>query len=237
MNIANKVILITGANRGIGLALVEEALKRGAKKIYAGTRVTMNHPDKRVVPLVLDVTNIHQIGSAAMKIEELDVLINNAGIASYDDLSDAGVLDKHLSINLFGPYHMIQAFLPALKKSHGAIVNNLSILALAPFAPIASYSVSKAAAFSMTQSMRAYLAGENVSVHAVLTGPVDTDMNRGLDIPKTAPEVAAKNIFDGLEAGLEEIFPDPMSAQMADGWNNGGAKAMERQNAMAVQGV
>jgi len=109
------------------------------------------------------------------------------------------------------------------------------MVALAPFAPIASYSVSKAAAFSMTQSMRAYLAGQNISVHAIMTGPIDTDMNRGLDIPKTDPEIAAKNIFEGLEAGQEEIFPDPMSAQLADGWNNGGIKAMERQNAMAVQ--
>src|SRR5689334_14702700 len=142
MNITNKVVLITGANRGIGLALVEEALKRGAKKVYAGTRAAMKHPDNRVVPLVLDVTNLHQIASAATRIEELDVLINNAGIALYDDLSDSDMLDKHLSVNLFGLYHVSRAFLPTLKKSHGAIVNNLSIVALAPFAPIASYSVS-----------------------------------------------------------------------------------------------
>ena len=228
-------MLVTGANRGIGRALVAEALKRGAKKIYAGHRGQMNHPDKRVIPIMLDVTNISQIKDAVAMIEDLDVLINNAGIALYDDLSDSSMLDKHLSVNLYGPFNVIQAFLPALKKSHGAIVNNLSMVALAPFAPIASYSVSKAAAFSMTQSMRAYLAGQNISVHAIMTGPIDTDMNRGLDIPKTDPEIAAKNIFEGLEAGQEEIFPDPMSAQLADGWNNGGIKAMERQNAMAVQ--
>ncbi|MES2107258.1 MAG: SDR family NAD(P)-dependent oxidoreductase [Bacteroidota bacterium] len=235
MDIKNKVMLVTGANRGIGRALVAEALKRGAKKIYAGHRGPMNHPDKRVIPIMLDVTNISQIKDAVAMIEDLDVLINNAGIALYDDLSDSSMLDKHLSVNLYGPFNVIQAFLPALKKSHGAIVNNLSMVALAPFAPIASYSVSKAAAFSMTQSMRAYLAGQNISVHAIMTGPIDTDMNRGLDIPKTDPEIAAKNIFEGLEAGQEEIFPDPMSAQLADGWNNGGIKAMERQNAMAVQ--
>lgn len=235
MDIANKVILITGANRGIGRALVEEALKRGVKKIYAGNRVAMTHSDERVVPLMLDVTDTDQIKKAAGMAGELDVLINNAGVAYYDDLSDADMLGKHLAVNLYGVQNVVQAFLPALKKSRGAIVNNLSIVALAPFAPIASYSVSKAAAFSMTQSMRAYLAADGVSVHAVLTGPVDTDINRGLEIPKTAPEIAAKNIFDGLAAGDEEIFPDPMSAQMANAWNNGGAKAMERQNAMALQ--
>lgn len=235
MNITDKVILITGANRGIGRALVEEALHRGAKKVYAGNRVAMTHTDKRVTPLVLDVTDSSQVEKAAGMVDELDVLINNAGVAYYDDLSDAGMLDKHLAVNLYGMHNVTQAFLPALKRSHGAIVNNLSIVALAPFAPIASYSVSKAAAFSMTQSMRAYLAADGVSVHAILTGPVDTDINRGLDIPKTAPEIAAQNIFDGLQAGDEEIFPDPMSAQMADAWNNGGAKTMERQNAMALQ--
>lgn len=235
MEIKDKVILITGANRGIGRALVTEALNRGAKKIYAGTRVALTHPDSRVVPLTLDVTNAAHISKAVAAIKELDILINNAGVAYYDDLSDSTTLDKHLAVNLHGPQKTTQAFLPLLKKSGGAIVNVLSILALAPFAPIASYCVSKAAAFSMTQSMRALLAAQGISVHAVLSGPVDTDMSHDLDIPKVSPETAAKNILDGVEQNLEEIFPDPMSAQMADGWNNSAAKGMERQNAAAVQ--
>jgi NAD(P)-dependent dehydrogenase (short-subunit alcohol dehydrogenase family) len=197
-------------------------------------RVPLDHQDRRVVTVALDVTDTDQIRAAAAKTGELDLLINNAGVAYYDDLSDATVLDRHLAVNLYGTHHVTQAFLPALKRAHGAIVNNLSILALAPLAPIASYCISKAAAFSMTQSLRAFLAGSGVTVHAVLTGPVDTEMSRDLDVPKTPPATVARNIFDGLAHNQEEVFPDPMSAALAESWNNGGVKAMERQNAMAV---
>lgn len=235
MEITDKIILITGANRGIGQALVKEALNRGAKKVYAGTRVLLNHPDNRVIPIALDVTNPTQIHEAASNIGHLDILINNAGVAFYDDLNDSTILEKHLAVNLYGTQNVTNAFLPALKDAKGGIVNILSILALAPLPPIASYCISKAAAFSMTQSLRAYLKSQNVSVHAVMTGPVDTDMSRGLDIPKISPESAAINIFDGVINGEEEIFPDQMSASMEQSWNNSSAKAMERQNAMMVQ--
>ena len=136
-----------------------------------------------------------------------------------------------LAVNLFGTWGVTEAFLPLLTRSRGAIVNALSVVALAAFPIIPAYSISKAAAFSLTQSLRALLAGRGVSVHAVLTGPVDTDMSRGLDIPKASPESVARAIFDGVENGVEDIFPDPMSASMAESWNNGAAKAMERQNA------
>jgi len=235
MNIADKTILITGANRGIGQALVTEALNRGAKRVYAGTRVPLKHPDTRVIPLTLDITDAEQIRKAAREITSLDMLINNAGIASFDDLSEREAITKHLDVNLFGTYDLTQAFLPLLIGSGGAIVNILSIVSLAPLPPIASYSISKAALFSMTQSLRAYMFGKGVNVHAVLTGPVDTDMNRGFDIPKASPESAAAAIFDGVERGEEEIFPEPMSASMADSWRNGSVKAMERQNAAFVQ--
>jgi NAD(P)-dependent dehydrogenase (short-subunit alcohol dehydrogenase family) len=155
MNITDKIILITGANRGIGQALVQEALNRGAKKVYAGTRVALNHPDERVIPLSLDVTNIGQIHDAAAKIDKLDILINNAGVAFYDDLSDSSILEKHLAVNLYGTQNVTNAFLPVLKDAKGTVVNILSILALAPLPPISSYCISKAAAFSMTQSLRA----------------------------------------------------------------------------------
>src|SRR5262249_24737911 len=230
MNIAGKTVLITGANRGIGRALVGEALKRGAKRVYAGTRQPLTIPDARVTTLTLDVTNAAQIKAAAAKVEPLDVLINNAGIALYDDLSDRAVIEQHFAVNLFGTYAVSLAFLPQLERSRGAIVNVLSLAALANFAPIASYSISKAAALSMTQALRLLLAARGVSVYAVLPGPVDTDMNRGLDIPKISTELAAQNIFDGLEKGEEEIFPDPMSASLAESWRNGASKAMERQN-------
>ena len=104
MNIANKTVLITGANRGIGRALVEEALKRGAKRVYAGTRQPFTHSDGRVTPLTLDVTNAGQIQGAVEKVQALDILINNAGVDLHNDLSDRANLERHLAVNLFGTY-------------------------------------------------------------------------------------------------------------------------------------
>jgi NAD(P)-dependent dehydrogenase (short-subunit alcohol dehydrogenase family) len=235
MTIEAKTVLVTGANRGIGRALVEEALRRGAKRVYAGTRQPLAHPDSRVTPVTLDVTNAAQVQAAAHQIGSLDILINNAGIALYDDLSDRAALERHLAVNLFGTYGVTQAFLPALTRSRGAIVNNVSLMALAPLPLTPAYSVSKAAAFNLTQSLRALLAERGVRVHAVLTGPTDTDMNRGFDIPKASPEAVARAIFDGVENEEEDIFPDPMSAAMADGWRAGVAKAFERENAALAQ--
>ena len=125
MTTADKTVLVTGANRGIGQALVEEALNRGAKRVYAGARQPVNHVDGRVTPLTLDVTNAAQIQRAVDEVDSLDILINNAGVALYDDLSDRAVLERHLAVNLFGAYGVIQAFLPLLIRSEGAIVNNL----------------------------------------------------------------------------------------------------------------
>jgi NAD(P)-dependent dehydrogenase (short-subunit alcohol dehydrogenase family) len=227
--IEGKVILVTGANRGIGQALVDEALKRGAKRVYAGTRQPFHHPDGRVTPLTLDVTNAAQIRAAVEEVESLDVLINNAGFAIFDDLSDRAVLERHLAVNLFGPYGVTQAFLPLLTQSRGAIVNILSVVSLAAFPIFPAYSISKAAAFSLTQSLRGLLAGRGVRVHAVLPGPVDTDMARGFEAAKASPESVARAIFDGVEKGEEEIFPDPMSASLAESWRSGAVKAFERQ--------
>jgi NAD(P)-dependent dehydrogenase (short-subunit alcohol dehydrogenase family) len=235
MTIADKAVLVTGANRGIGQALVAEALSRGAKRVYAGTRQPLAHPGGRVTPLTLDVTSAAQIQAAADQVETLDVLINNAGIALYDDLSDRAVLERHLAVNLFGTYGVTQAFLPLLSRSHGAVVNNLSVNAFAPLPLIPAYSISKAAAFNLTQSLRTLLAGRGVSVHAVLTGFVDTDMTRGIDMPKASPESVARAIFDGVEEGEEDIFPDPMSQSMADSWRSGAAKALEREYAAIAE--
>jgi NAD(P)-dependent dehydrogenase (short-subunit alcohol dehydrogenase family) len=234
MSITDKTVLITGANRGIGQALVNEALARGAKRVYAGTRQPMAHPDERVTPLTLDVTNPDQVKEAAERIGSLDILVNNAGIALYDDLSDQAVLERHLAVNLFGTYRVTQAFLAELTRTQGSIVNNVSLMALAPFPITPAYAISKAAAFNLTQSLRALLAPRGVRVHAVLTGPTDTDMTRGFEIPKASPESVARAIFDALDHGEEDIFPDPMSASVADGWRGGVAKAMERENAAFV---
>ena len=229
MNMKDKAVLITGANRGIGRALVEEALRRGAKRVYAATRQPFTHTDERVMPLNLDVTNAAEIQAAVENVESLDVLINNAGIAIYDDLSNLDVVERHLSVNFLGMLKVTNAFLPLLRSSKGAIVNNLSMVALAPLPIIPSYSVSKAAATNMTQSMRAILAPQGVAVHAVFLGPIDTDMNRGFDIPKASTESAAQGIFGGLEKDEEDIFPDPVSQTIAEGWRTGVAKGLERQ--------
>jgi NAD(P)-dependent dehydrogenase (short-subunit alcohol dehydrogenase family) len=233
--VTGKSILVTGANRGIGHALVQEALRRGAKRVYAGSRRIVSHDDPRVTPVVLDVTDAAQIQAAAERIESLDILINNAGVALYDDLTDPGVLEAHLRVNLFGPYAVTQAFLPQLTRSRGALVNNLSVNALAPLPLIPAYSVSKAAAFNMTQSLRVLLAERGVTVHAVLTGPVDTDMTRGLDIPKAAPESVARAVFEGLQHGHKDIFPDPLSQSITQNWDSGAAKVLERQYAALAQ--
>jgi NAD(P)-dependent dehydrogenase (short-subunit alcohol dehydrogenase family) len=232
---AGKTILVTGANRGIGQALAEEALNRDAKRVYAGTRVPLTHPDARVTPLTLDVTSAAQIQEAAGTVSSLDILINNAGIGLPDDLSDRAALERHLAVNLFGTHSATLAFVPHLTRSRGAIVNILSLNALAPLPLIPAYSVSKAAAFSLTQSLRALLAGRGVRVHAVLPGPVDTDMTRGGDMPKASPESVARAIFDAVEKEEEDIFPDPMSQSVAESWRNSAAKALERQLAALAQ--
>jgi NAD(P)-dependent dehydrogenase (short-subunit alcohol dehydrogenase family) len=184
--------------------------------------------------LLLDVTNAAQTQAAVERVESLDILINNAGVALTDDLSDRGALEQHLAVNLYGTYGVTQAFLPLLTRSRGAIVNVLSLAAFAALPVVPAYSISKAAAFSLSQSLRALLAGRGVRVHAVLTGPVDTEMSRGLNVPKASAESVARAIFAGVENGDEDIFPDPMSASMADSWRSGVVKALERENATLV---
>jgi NAD(P)-dependent dehydrogenase (short-subunit alcohol dehydrogenase family) len=230
VTVNDKTVLVTGANRGIGKALAAEALARGARRVYAGTRQPLAHLDDRVMPVRLDITSMAQIQAAAAQVESLDMLINNAGIALPDDLTDPAVLERHLAVNLFGTCAVTQAFLPALTDSRGVIVNVLSVNSLAPLPHIIpAYSISKAAAFSFTQSLRALVAGQGIRVHAVLPGPVDTDMTRGSDMPKASPESVARAILDAVDNGEEEIFPDPASAPMAAPWRDSAAKLLERQ--------
>lgn len=234
MTIHGKTILVTGASRGIGRALVEEALSRGAARVYAAARQPVTHPDGRVTPLTLDVTDPEQIRAAADSVESVDLLINNAGVQPVDDLSDPAALEQALAVNLFGTYRVTRAFLPSLTRSRGTIVNNLSLSALAPvpFAP--GYSISKAAALSLTQSLRMLLARRGVTVRSVLTGPTDTEMTRDLEIPKASPESVAQAIFDGIETGDEDIFPDPLSQSLAEAWRGGVSKQFEHQNMALV---
>lgn len=218
MKIADTTVLVTGGNRGLGRALVEEALCRGAKRVYAGTRQQFAHQDQRVTAVTLDVTNPAQIRQAAEQIGALDVLINNAAVALYDDLSDRAALERHLAVNLFGLFDVTQAFMPSITRARGAVVNVLSDSALTPATIVPAYSLSKAAAFSLTQSQRTLLAARGVSVHAAIAGPIDTKMSRDADIPKSSAEVVARGILEGVERGEEEIFPDPFSASLAYMW-------------------
>lgn len=235
--LSGKTVLVTGANRGLGRALVDQALARGAARVYACARRPVTHPDPSVTPALLDVTDPAQIQAAAEQVDALDVLINNAGVSFVDDLSDPAVIAQHLDTNLFGTYRVSRAFLPQLTRSRGAIVNVLSLAALATVPLTPAYAISKAAAFSMSQSLRALLADQGVAVHVALPGPIDTDMIRDWDIPKTAASDVARAIFDGVAHGDEEIFPDPMSGALASDWRGGAIKTLERQNANAVRAI
>jgi NAD(P)-dependent dehydrogenase (short-subunit alcohol dehydrogenase family) len=232
--IAGKTVLVTGANRGLGRALVDEALRRGANRVYAASRRPVDFADQRVTPLIFDVTAPAEIRAAADRVGSLDILINNAGVSVADDLSDRSAFEQHLAVNLYGTLDVTRAFLPLLTRSRGAIVNIVSLGAVAAVPVLPAYSVSKAASLSLTQSLRALLAGRQVNVYAVMPGPIDTDMVRDLDIPKTPPEAVARGTLDGVERGEEEIFPDPMSQSLAEAWRAGVAKEFERQNAALV---
>jgi NAD(P)-dependent dehydrogenase (short-subunit alcohol dehydrogenase family) len=209
MTIADRAVLVTGANRGIGQALVAEALRSGARRVYAGTRQPLAHPDGRVTPLALDITNAAQTQAAAERVESLDLLINNAGLALYEDLSDPAALERHLAVNLFGTYGVTQAFLRLLTGSRGAIVNLLSIAAFAPIPVMPAYSISKAAAFNLTQIAARAVGRTGRAGPRVLAGPVDTEMVRDLDIPKTAPESVARAIVRRGGAGGGGDLPRP----------------------------
>jgi NAD(P)-dependent dehydrogenase (short-subunit alcohol dehydrogenase family) len=235
--IEGRSVLITGANRGLGRALVEEALSRGAQRVYAAARRPLVHADPRVTPIILDVTSHTQIQRAVATVESLDILINNAGVSLPDDLSDRAAFEHHLAVNLYGMLDVTQAFLPALTRSRGTVINVVSVGALAAVPVLPAYSVSKAASLSLTQSLRALLAGRGINVGAVMPGPIDTNMVRDLDIPKTPPADVARAALDGVERGEDEIFPDPFSQMLADGWRVGVTKELERQNAAMVPAV
>jgi NAD(P)-dependent dehydrogenase (short-subunit alcohol dehydrogenase family) len=208
MTINGKTVLVTGASRGIGQALVEDALRRGATRVYAAARHPLAHPDERVTPLAVDVSDAAQVQHTAAGVGSLDLLINNAGVQPLDDLSGTVALEEALAVNLFGTYRVSQALLPALIRSGGTIVNNVSLAAIAPvpFAP--AYSISKAAELSLTQALRMLLARHGVTVHSVLTGPVDTEMTRGLEIPKSS----------GLLALIMRDPPDPIDQPYRSGF-------------------
>lgn len=224
-------VLVTGAGRGLGSALVDELLSRGATRVYAAARNPVPHSDSRVVPLRMDVTEDAQIAAAAASIEDLDLLINNAALGEIDTVVTPEAVERHLRVNTVGLLAVTEAMRPMLARSHGAVLNILSVAAVGALPLMPAYSASKAAALSLTQSLRSLLAVEGIRVYAGLAGPIDTSMVAALQIPKTSPAEVASALLDGVSRGAEEIFPDPLAAGLADAWYAGLPKAVERQNA------
>ena len=230
----NKVVFVSGANRGIGKALVEALLKHNVKKIYAGARDAKSIPnfgDKRVVPVELDITDIAQIQKASVLASDTQVLINNAGVLTYASVVTGHKEDlmKDMQVNYFGTLSMVNNFSPLIEKNGGGAIANInSIVGLAAMSGIGSYSASKAALYSATQAMRTELKSRNISVHSIFPGPIDTDMSKGMNMPKTSPHVTAENILNGIANGKEDIFPDPMSTQLSELWAKD-PKGLEKQ--------
>ena len=236
MQIRDSVALVSGANRGIGRALVEALLEHGARRVYAGARDLTKLDDvvaldrARVRPIRLDVTKPDDARSAADAARDVNLLINNAGVATAAAPADTSVdtVREHMETNFFGLVNVTNAFLPTLREHHGAIVNILTIVALASKPTLAAYNASKAAGWSLTQSLRADLARHGITVHGVFPGAVDTDMIRSFAMPKTPAIAVARAVLEGIEAGTEDIFPDPMAQQLYAAWRED-HKAVERQ--------
>ena len=225
MKIEGCVALVTGANRGLGKAIVSALVEAGAARVYAAARderkVSANGP--RVVPLTLDVTKPEQIAAAARQAGDVTLLINNAGaLNSFNVLTMSQAdIDADFGVQVHGTLGVIRAFLPVLERAGGGatIVNVLSLTSLASFPALGGYSASKAAAYSMTQALRPELKKKRIDVLAALPGVSDTDMVRDLQMPKTSPADTATGILAGISRGEEEIFPDPMAQQMGALWN------------------
>ena len=234
MNLHNKTLLITGANRGIGQALVTAALSFGVKKVYASARSLASLPefnDPRVVPLQLDITNNASIHQAVSQASDVNVLVNNAGVLAFASVLSGEPADLHqdMNVNYFGTLAVTRAFLPVLERNGDAAIASISsIIGLASMAPVGGYSASKAALASAIQSMRAELTAKKIAVFGVFPGPIETDMSREFDMPKTSPAQTAHTIYTQMEQGLEDIFPDAMSAAMGEVWKTN-PKGLERQ--------
>lgn len=224
--IIGKAALVTGANRGMGRAFVAGLLKAGAAKVYATARNPEMLDDLvkegggKVVALALDVTRPEMIAEAARN-ADVALLVNNAGIAAFEGLISAGSSDparEEMETNYFGLLNMVRAFAPVLAKNDGgAIVNLSSIAGQVNFPALGSYSASKAAVHSLTQGIRAELAGQGTQVLGVYPGPVDTDMAATIPMDKTSPAVVVQQVLEALEAGEESVYPDPTSQELHGG--------------------
>jgi NAD(P)-dependent dehydrogenase (short-subunit alcohol dehydrogenase family) len=233
MKLEGCIALVTGANRGLGKALVTALLQAGASKIYAAARDERQIETRgsRVVPLRLDVTRPEQVAAAASQAADVTLLINNAGtLSSFNVLSaPRASIEADFGVQVHGTLDVIRAFVPALEHAPGGatIVNVLSLSSLASVPTMGGYSASKAAAYSITQALRPELKKKGIQVLAALPGPIDTDMVRNFELPKTSATDTAQQLVLGIARGDEEIFPDPMAQQMGALWRQD-PKAYER---------
>jgi len=226
MQVRGSIALVTGANRGIGRALVESLLAHGAARVYATARheadleAIAGLDRQRIVALPLDVTDIAQLARIAEATQDVNLLFNNAGVLDFGSVLDAPdeAFRRNFDVNCFGLLHATRAFAPALTRNHGAVVNLLTLVALASMPGLGVYNASRAAAWSLTQSLRADLGKKGVKVLGVFPGAVDTDMLKGVDMPKTSPRAVADEVIAALEADAEDVFPDPMSKQLYSEW-------------------
>jgi NAD(P)-dependent dehydrogenase (short-subunit alcohol dehydrogenase family) len=221
MNIENSVVLVTGANRGIGLAFARELLARGARKVYAAARdpATVTLPGAQA--LRLDVTQPEDIAAAALAAGDVNLVINNAGIAQAGGFlaSDSEAVARRLfETNFFGVLNVSKAFAPVLKANGGgALVNVLSVASWVNGGELAAYSASKSAAWSLTNALRHELAGQKTQVLGLHMAYVDTDLTRGFDVPKTSAEEIVQRALDGLAAGADEVLADALTHQVRQG--------------------
>ena len=241
MQIKDSIALVTGANRGIGRALTQALIQAGAAKVYASARDPQQlqslvaEGQGKVVALQLDVTEPAQIERAAASASDVTLLFNNAGVWASGSVlsSDRAELERDLAINYFGALAVTRAFLPALERARkAAVVNILSVVSLAAMPAMGGYSASKAAASSMTQALRGEPAARSIDVHAVFPGPIDTDMTREVEMPKTSPTVTARAIVAAVEAGQLDIFPDPMSQGVHETWSKNPAEVVRQFSGM-----
>lgn len=218
MDIKNAVVLVTGSNRGLGRALVEALKQAGAAKIYAAARNPASINYEGVTPVALDVTSPDSIAAAAKACPDVNVVINNAGIARGGVLLSATgeqTAREEMDTNFFGPWRVTQAFAPTLARNGGgALVNVLSVLSWISLPGTATYCVSKAAAWSLTNGLRNELRGQGTQVVGVHLGLMDTDMTAGFDAPKIAPKDVAEQIVRALQDGSDEVLADDTSRQV-----------------------
>lgn len=236
MDISGAIAFVTGSNRGIGRALVVELLKQGAAKVYAGTRSDQEFDSlksldpARVVPVRIDITQNDTVTAAASQASDVNLLINNAGFLAGGLILGAPIANirNEMEVNYFGTLQVARAFAPALIKNRGTLANVLSVVSLASMPGLPGYNASKAAAWSLTQSLRIELKPKGVKVIAVFPGPVDTEMSKRFVLPKTAPSSVAEEILSGVAMDLEDVFPDPFSKQSYATWKSD-PKQLERQ--------